>query len=90
VAKYRVIRKVKEPVPSTVPLLDPKGCGHKLKDHAKRGPKPPHPSFRTLAKQGIDMSNSEFYPTSELAFCNNPLCCCIDFIGTGDICGQQI
>ncbi len=66
-----------------------RGCGHAREQHVKSGPKPPHPSFRTLAKQGIDMSNSAFYPTSPLAWCGNPMCCCIDFIGTGEICGKD-
>lgn len=56
------------------------GCGHLRKGHAKRGPKKDHPSFRTLAKQNIDRTNSDYYPTTENAYCENPICSCTDFV----------
>jgi hypothetical protein len=55
-------------------------CTHLRKDHAKRGQKSEHPEFRSLSKAGRDKTNTNYYPTSEKAFCTHPICDCTDFI----------
>jgi hypothetical protein len=55
-------------------------CKHERKGHAKPGPKPDHPGFRTYSKQGIDVGNSTYYKTTKFAFCENPICCCVNFV----------
>lgn len=75
-----------------------RGCGHPRGDHAKRGPKPPHANTETYAKQIAvtvewklhPILNGAYvlYPTTDKAFCENPLCTCTDFIGEGKLCGQ--
>jgi hypothetical protein len=64
-------------------------CGHSQKDHAKSGPKPPHPKSALYSKQlsatikwkVFPEMNGPYtlFPTTENAYCEVCLCTCIDF-----------
>ena len=62
-----------------------KGCGHRRKDHAKPGPKPPHAHHRTRAGDNMPVL---FHSTYTGAYCNVAICDCLDFEGSGEICGD--
>ena len=77
------------------------GCGHPKSDHEKYGPKKPHEKSSLYSKQLASSirwaiwpdTNGPYtlFPTPNIeAFCTQPLCTCLKFIGNGELCGVSL